>query len=175
MNSQSENDASVAGPITCIVTDVDGVMTDGRIIYDSDGKETKRFHVRDGLGIKYWMRAGFTFGILTSRDSNMVQQRAKELGIAHVQQGAKAKWPIAEQMLVEMGCQLDQVCYIGDDLPDLPVMRRVALAAAPADAAKDVRDAAQWHLQTRGGDGVLRELIERLLRAKRKWEDLLPG
>jgi 3-deoxy-D-manno-octulosonate 8-phosphate phosphatase (KDO 8-P phosphatase) len=168
-------DRDVAQEITCIITDVDGVMTDGRIIYDSAGQETKQFHVRDGLGIKHWMKAGFAFGILTSRTSKIVAQRAQELGIVHVQQGASSKLPIAESMFASINCQPNQVCYIGDDLPDLPVMHRVGLAASPADAATDVKDAADWILDTRGGDGVLRELIERLLRSKQRWEELLPG
>ena len=167
-------DTDAATPITCIITDVDGVMTDGRIIYDSAGQETKQFHVRDGLGIKHWMRAGFTFGILTSRSSLIVDRRAKELGIDHVQQGATSKLPVAQTMFASIGCKPSEVCYIGDDLPDLPVMRQVGLSAAPADAANDVRKAADWTMNTRGGHGVLREMIERLMRAKQCWEEMLP-
>ncbi len=167
-------DTDTATPITCIITDVDGVMTDGRIIYDSAEQETKQFHVRDGLGIKHWMKAGFTFGILTSRSSLIVDRRAKELGIDHVQQGAKSKLPVAQTMFASIGCEPAEVCYIGDDLPDLPVMRQVGLSVAPADAANDVRMAADWIMDTRGGDGVLRELIERLMRAKQCWEETLP-
>ena len=93
------SDSEVAAPITCILSDVDGVMTDGRIIYDSEGNETKRFHVRDGLGIKLWMNSGFHFGILTARSSVMVERRAAELGIQDVQQGYEDKWPAAQKML----------------------------------------------------------------------------
>lgn len=168
-------DTDAATAITCIITDVDGVMTDGRIVYDSTGQETKMFHVRDGLGIKHWTKAKFTFAILTSRNSPIVDRRARELGIDHVQQGATNKLPVAQAMFASIGCQPSQVCYIGDDLPDLPVMRQVGLSAAPADAATDVRNAADWVMDTRGGDGVLRELIERLMRAKQCWEETLPG
>jgi len=168
------DDHSAADPITCIITDVDGVMTDGRIIYDGAGLETKQFHVRDGLGIKLWIKAGFQFGILTSRRSNIVAQRARELGIGHLHQGVESKLPIANKMVSDMGCDPSQVCYIGDDLPDLPVMKLVGLSAAPADAAADVSAAADWRLNSHGGEGVLRELIERLLRARRRWEELLP-
>lgn len=166
-------DSQVAAPITCLLSDVDGVMTDGRIIYDSAGEETKQFHVRDGLGIKLWMASGLHFGIITSRESPVVSRRAKELRISHVAQGTEAKRPAAEKMIAAMGCQWHQVAYIGDDLPDLEVMRRAGLAVAPADAAKDVRDAAHWILHASGGEGALRELIERLLRAKQRWEQHL--
>ena len=166
-------DTETAAPITCILSDVDGVMTDGRIIYDGVGVETKRFHVRDGLGIKLWMKSGFSFGILTARTSQIVPQRAAELGITHVLQGYEDKWPAAEKMISELGCKPDQVCYIGDDLPDIAVMRNVGLAVAPADAATDARGIANWILQSTGGDGAIRELIERLLRAKHRWEEHL--
>ncbi len=175
MTATSADDRITAQRITCIISDVDGVMTDGRIIYDDRGRETKHFHVRDGLGIKLWMKAGFQFGILTSRTSRIVQNRAAELGVDHVRQGATTKLPIAQQMFTDMGCDPDSVCYVGDDLPDMPVMASVGLAVAPADAASDVKDAADWVLGQGGGQGVLRELIERLLRSNQRWEDLLPG
>ena len=164
-------DSEIAASITCILSDVDGVMTDGRIIYDNLGIETKRFHVRDGLGIKAWMRSGFGFGILTARTSKIVTQRASELGVENVLQGYEDKWPAAEAMLSSMGYLPEQVCYIGDDLPDIDVMRRVALAVTPADAAFDAQEAAGWILRSQGGEGAVRELIERLLRSKHRWEE----
>lgn len=173
MPPRLQTDYHVAEPITCILSDVDGVMTDGCIIYDSAGVETKRFHVRDGLAIKLWMNSGFQFGILTARESPIVARRAAELGIQHVAQGKSKKKPAAEEMIAAMGCQPHQVCYIGDDLPDIPVMQHVALAVSPADAAVDARNAAHWILRSEGGDGALRELIERLLRAKQRWEEHL--
>lgn len=173
MPPRLQNDAQIAAPITCILSDVDGVMTDGRIIYDSAGAETKQFHVRDGLGIKLWMNSGYHFGIITSRQSEVVSRRAAELSIPHVAQGKKDKLPSAEQMMSAMGCEPQQVCYIGDDLPDVPVMERVGLAVAPADAALDARNAAHWILAAEGGMGAVRELIERLLRAKQRWEEHL--
>lgn len=172
--STATSDAEIAAPITCILSDVDGVMTDGRIIYDNQGIETKQFHVRDGLGIKLWMRSGFQFGILTARRSEIVKTRAAELGIVSVRQGCGDKGPAADEMIAEFGCQPEQVCYIGDDLPDIAVMRRVGLAVAPADAATDTRAAASWVLNSGGGEGALRELVERLLRAKQRWEEHLP-
>ncbi len=173
MTSISMNDREVAEGIRCILSDVDGVMTDGRIIYDNAGVETKRFHVHDGLGIKLWMKSGFRFGILTARTSQIVKQRATELGIEQVRQGYEQKGQEALKMIAELGCRPDQVCYIGDDLPDIAVMKAVALSVAPSDAATDVRESAKWVLNKKGGDGVLRELIERLLRAKNRWEEHL--
>jgi 3-deoxy-D-manno-octulosonate 8-phosphate phosphatase (KDO 8-P phosphatase) len=167
------SDSEIAAPITCILSDVDGVMTDGRIIYDEAGVETKRFHVRDGLGIKLWIRSGFHFGILTSRTSKAVLQRAAELGIPHVTQGCADKRPAAETMLRELGCAPGQVCYIGDDLPDISVMNYVGLAVVPADAAADACEAAHWILRSKGGEGAVRELIERLLHGKQRWEEHL--
>ncbi len=171
ISQSSPDDVAVAAPIRCILSDVDGVMTDGRIIYDSSGCEIKQFHVRDGLGIKLWMNAGFPFGIITARNSPMVQRRAEELGISHIVQGAGDKLARAESILDELGIGFESLCYIGDDLPDLPVMRRAGLAVAPADAAADVRSAADWRLQQRGGEGAVREMIERLLRAKNQWPE----
>lgn len=162
-------DQTLAQPIRCILSDVDGVMTDGRIIYDSTGAETKQFHVRDGLGIKLWIQAGFRFGIITARKSTIVDRRAGELGIDHVSQGSGDKLKRAAEILSQWGCDLNSVCYIGDDLPDIPVMKQVALAVAPADAAPDARESAQWVLHSPGGHGAVRETIERLLRAKDLW------
>ena len=167
-------DSEIANPIRCIISDVDGVLTDGRIIYDNNGIETKCFHVRDGLAIKLWMDSGFHFGILTSRNSEIVARRAAELGIEQVAQGHAKKSDAANKMMADFGVEPSQVCYIGDDLPDIPVMRKVALGVSPADAALDTRSVAHWILQASGGQGALRELVERLLRAKHRWEEHLP-
>lgn len=171
------SDAEIAAEITCILSDVDGVMTDGRITYLADEQgtrcEVKSFHARDGLGIKLWMRSGFHFGIITARSSPVVAHRAAELGIEHIDQGVRDKWLAATAMIAAMGVLPQQVCYIGDDLPDMTVMRRVGLAAAPDDAVTDVREAAHWTLRARGGEGALRELIERLLRGGDRWREHL--
>ncbi len=170
-----QSDHDLAAPIRCIISDVDGVLTDGRIIYDGHGIESKQFHVRDGLGIKLWMDSGFQFCILTSRQSTIVEKRAAELGIQHVAQGHANKLPAAQSIMDALGYSGNQVCYIGDDLPDIPVMNLAGLAVAPADAANDTRDAAHWILKAGGGEGVVRELIERLLRAKKQWEACVPS
>lgn len=166
-----ESDRELAEPIQLILSDVDGVMTDGRIIYDNAGVETKAFHVRDGLGIKLWQRSGFAFGIITSRNSQIVRLRAAELGVIHVRQGFDEKLPAAMDVMKQCGVEWSQVCYIGDDLPDLAVMRQVGLAVAPADGCADVSQAATWVLRSNGGEGCIRELIERLLKAKSRWEE----
>ncbi len=174
-DSRLRSDAEFAAGITCILSDVDGVLTSGSITYltDVDGtcRELKSFHVRDGLGIKRWMQSGFQFGIITARSSALVTHRATELGIKHVSQGVSDKWSVAQSMMKAMSVRAEQVCYIGDDLPDLAVMRRVGLAAAPADAATDAREAAHWTLHSQGGQGAVRELIERLLRGSGRWHE----
>ncbi len=159
--------------IELVLSDVDGVLTSGGIIFDNQGIETKEFHIRDGLGIRLWQRAGFRFGILTARTSHIVRLRAVELGIEIVRQGFEDKLPAVQQIIEQHGLQLDQVCYIGDDLTDLPVMRRVGLGVAVADAASDVRTYAHLVTELGGGKGAVRELIETLLKAKNRWDDLI--
>ncbi len=163
------NDTDTSKPIRCILSDVDGVLTDGRITYGTSGEETKQFHTRDGLGIKLWMGSGHRFGILTARNSPMVKRRAEELGIHSVQQGFAEKWPAALETIRNWGFQPKEVCYIGDDLPDLSVMQRIGLSVCPNDAASSIRQQADWVLRSNGGEGVVRELIERLLVAKQLW------
>ena len=167
-------DTDAARPIRMIISDVDGVMTDGQIIYDNAGVESKAFHVRDGLGIKLWMECGFQFGVLTSRNSNVVKIRAAELNIRILRQGFAEKLAAAVEIMRAEQIDPSEVCYIGDDLPDLPVMYQVGLPVAVADAAAEVKEAAAWTLQSPGGRGAVRELIERLLKAKRMWDDVIP-
>jgi 3-deoxy-D-manno-octulosonate 8-phosphate phosphatase (KDO 8-P phosphatase) len=160
-------------PIELILSDVDGVLTDGGIWYDNQGVELKAFHIRDGLGIKLWQRAGFRFGILTARTSHIVKLRAQELGIDPVRQGFENKLPVAEEILRELKLRPEQACYIGDDLTDLPVIRFVGLGVAVADAAAEVRSAAQLVTQLSGGRGAVREAIEAILKAKSRWDDVI--
>jgi 3-deoxy-D-manno-octulosonate 8-phosphate phosphatase (KDO 8-P phosphatase) len=169
-DSAATNDLQLARPIRLILSDVDGVMTGGELYYDTLGVNLKQFHVRDGMGIKVWQRAGGTFGIVSSRIHSGVRLRANELGIKHVLQGVEPKLPAVVHLLETLGVDPAETAYIGDDLPDLPVMEHVALAVAPADASSDVCAAADWVLHTRGGQGVVRELIERLMRATSTWE-----
>lgn len=186
MNSSDSNpstqdrlrsDADYAGQIRCILSDVDGVLTDGRIQFAADeGRvcyELKSFHARDGAGIQFWIRSGLGFGIITARNSKLVTRRAKELNIEHVAQGCENKSIAAARLMRAMNVTAEQVCYIGDDIADIGVMRMVGLAVAPDDAATDAREAAHWISRARGGEGVVREVIERLMRADHRWAKLI--
>jgi len=159
--------------IELLLADVDGVLTDGGVIFDNQGVESKRFHIRDGLGIKLWQQAGNRFGIITGRASQIVRVRATELGIDLLRQGVDDKLSVAKSLLAELRLQPEQVAYMGDDLPDLEVMQYVGLAIAPADGAREVRGAAKLVTQLGGGHGAVREAIEAILQAQGRWEHLV--
>jgi 3-deoxy-D-manno-octulosonate 8-phosphate phosphatase (KDO 8-P phosphatase) len=159
-----------AARIRIIVSDVDGVWTDGRIIYAGEQREIKEFNVRDGLGAKLAQRAGIAVALLTSRSSTALERRARELGIVELHQGAANKLEACTKLLKNLGIAFDEMLYAGDDLPDLGPMLRAGLSAAPADAAAEVRRAAQWKLDARGGEGAFREVVERLLRERGEWD-----
>ena len=159
--------------IELIIADVDGVLTDGGIIFNNQGIEIKRFHSRDGFGIKLWRRAGFHFGILTARTSHIVKIRAAELGIDVLRQGFEDKLPAAREVFAELRLTPGQVAFVGDDLPDLAVMRHVGLPIAVADAVEEVRSVAAYVTTIRGGQGAVREAIELVLKAKGQWEDVV--
>jgi 3-deoxy-D-manno-octulosonate 8-phosphate phosphatase (KDO 8-P phosphatase) len=166
-------DPETAGGIRLLCLDVDGVLTDGRLVFDNNGNELKRFHVRDGLGIKLWLQAGHEVAIISSRSSEAVTRRAAELGISHVHQGCTDKLVALDAICDATGLAPGQAAAVGDDLPDLPVLNTVAMPIAVADGAKEVRDAAAWVTTTPGGHGAVREVIERLLTAQGCWDDLL--
>ncbi len=126
-------------PIELLLADVDGVLTDGRVVFDNQGIETKHFHIRDGMGIKLWQRAGHKFGLVTGRSSHIVKIRADELGVDIVRQTAEDKLPAVQEIVRQLGLSLAQVCYIGDDLPDLPAVRAVGLGVAVADGCPELR------------------------------------
>jgi YrbI family 3-deoxy-D-manno-octulosonate 8-phosphate phosphatase len=159
--------------IELILSDVDGVLTDGGIRYNNQGIESKTFHVRDGLGIKLWQYAGRKFGILTARSSHIVKVRAAELGVDLIRQGFEDKLPVAREMISQLGLQPHQVCYIGDDLPDIPVMKYVRIGVAVANAVAEVRAIADLETKAPGGGGAVRELVETLLKAEKRWEGLI--
>ncbi len=162
-----------ARDIRIIVSDVDGVWTDGKISYVGDRSEIKEFNVRDGLGAKVAQRSGITIVLLTSRSSPALTRRAKELGINEVHQGAVKKLTTFEAILVRLKARFDEALYVGDDLPDLAPMLRAGISAAPADAAAEVLRAATWKLESRGGRGAFRELVERLLRERGEWDRIV--
>ena len=139
--------------IRLIVSDVDGVWTDGKIIYAGETREIKEFNVRDGLGVKLVQRAGIDVALLTSRRSPALVRRARELGVQELHQGSANKLDACERMLHKLSLRFDQTLYLGDDLPDLAPMLRAGISAAPADAAAEVLSAAKWKLTCRGGQG----------------------
>jgi 3-deoxy-D-manno-octulosonate 8-phosphate phosphatase (KDO 8-P phosphatase) len=162
-----------ASDIRLIVSDVDGVLTDGKIVYVTDGNEIKAFNVRDGLGVKLVQKVGITVALLTSRRSPALERRARELGVTELLQGAGNKLEELERLAHRLGVTFDQILYAGDDLPDLGPMLRCAISAAPADASPEVLAAATWKLTAGGGAGAFRELVERLLRERGDWETLI--
>ena len=152
--------------IRLLVMDVDGIMTDGKITYTSDGQELKSFNIKDGLGIKRAQASGIETAIITGRTSPMVERRARELGIAHLVQGREDKLAALSDLVDQMNLSLDQVAYIGDDLPDLTAIESVRLGACPADAATEVKSKANWVSPRGGGDGCVRELCDLLVSHK---------
>ncbi len=165
--------AERCGPIELLLLDVDGVLTDGVIAIDDRGVETKHFHVRDGAGLSLWRKAGKRAAILSGRCSAAVDRRAAELGITPVIQGRSDKEEPFRALIGGLGLAPQQVCYVGDDLPDLPVLLAVGLAACPVDAVPEVREVV--HLVTRapGGRGAVREVVETILKHQGGWEGLV--
>ncbi len=160
-------------PIQLILSDVDGVLTDGGIEFDNQGIETKKFHVRDGLGIKIWQRTGHRFGVITARSSHIVKLRMAELGVEIIRQGSDNKLPIGLEIIEELNISCAEVCYIGDDLADLRLMQQVGLAATVADAAAEVRAAAHITTRAAGGQGAIRELVETILKSQDRWNEIV--
>ncbi len=159
--------------IELMLADVDGVLTDGRVIVSNQGIETKQFHIRDGMGIRLWHKAGYRFGVVSLRSSQIVKMRAAELDIGIVRQGALDKLATTLEILAEVGLAPQQVCYIGDDLPDLPVIRAVGLGVAVADACAEARQAAAYVTSAAGGTGAVREVIELVLKAQQRWDEVI--
>src|SRR6059058_459276 len=158
-----------AARIELLLLDVDGVLTDGGIVYADNGVEVKRFHVRDGSGLKLWQLAGKRAAIVSGRSSPAVTRRAAELGVAPVLQGHPDKLAAFAAVLAETGFGPEQVCAVGDDLPDLPVLRRCGLAVAVADACPEVRAAADYVTAVPGGHGAVRDAVEWLLTLQGRW------
>lgn len=160
------------GKIRLLLLDVDGVMTDGRIVYDDHGNETKAFDVKDGHGLKLLQRAGIRVGIITGRQSPVVDRRAAELGIDLVYQGAKDKLVPFREILHKTGLTADQIAYVGDDLPDVPILRRVGFAATVADALAEVKPHVHYVTRHPGGRGAVREICDLLLKETGRWESV---
>lgn len=158
--------------IKLLILDVDGVLTDGRIIFDSNGIESKFFNVKDGHGIKMLQRSGIEVGIISGRESKVVANRAVELGIGQVYQKALDKLVPYRQMLEATGLSDEQVAFMGDDIIDIPLLRRVGFAAAPADAVAEVLPFAHLVTKNRGGWGAVREVCDLILKAQGSWDSV---
>jgi 3-deoxy-D-manno-octulosonate 8-phosphate phosphatase (KDO 8-P phosphatase) len=149
--------------IEIIVLDVDGTMTDGKITYTQNGDEVKSFCVKDGLAIASWIRLGKEVAIITGRKSKIVERRAEELGIKHFYQGVHNKKEVLDNILNELNLNMDSVATIGDDLNDYSMLSASKIAFVPSNASYYVKDIADITLSNRGGDGAVREMIERLI------------
>jgi len=156
--------------VRLLLFDVDGVLTDGTVLVGEDGREYKRFHIRDGTAIVWAHRAGLQTGLLSARTSGATAERARQLAIRIVYQGVSNKASGYEAILREQGLSDAEVAFMGDDLLDLPVLGRVGLSAAPSDAADDVRTRVDWVSQSAGGQGAVREFVEFVLRAQGIWD-----
>jgi 3-deoxy-D-manno-octulosonate 8-phosphate phosphatase (KDO 8-P phosphatase) len=159
-----------ASRIRLLLFDVDGVLTDGVVVMHGDGSESKGFHIRDGAAIVWAQRAGLPVGLLSARSSGATSHRAAQLAIRIVLQGVPSKLAGYEQILRTSAIEETAVAYMGDDLLDLPVIARVGLSGAPADAAAEVRDRVDWVSRHDGGRGAVREFIELVLRAQGRWD-----
>lgn len=162
--------AKKAAKVRLFLVDVDGVLTDGGIIHDTRGVETKRFHVRDGHGIKMMQRAGIEVGIITGRTSEAVRIRAEELGISLVRQGIFEKLAEWRKILGERSLSPAESAYVGDDIVDIPLLRQVGFAATVADAEEYVLSEVDFVSSRKGGDGAVREIIEFVLNSCGAWE-----
>src|SRR5262245_4441770 len=155
-----------------LLFDVDGVLTDGKILLHADGTESKQFDIRDGTGLVWAQRAGLQVGFLSARRSVATAKRALQLGISIVRQGDPSKLRAYDEILREYGVADDEVAYMGDDVLDVPVIDRVGLSACPADASPDVRSRVDYVCKSAGGNGAARELIELVLKTQNRWQAL---
>jgi 3-deoxy-D-manno-octulosonate 8-phosphate phosphatase (KDO 8-P phosphatase) len=164
-----------AAKVKLLVLDVDGVLTDGRIIMDHRGREIKAFDVRDGHGIKLLRGAGIEVAILTGRSSPVVQKRADDLGIPRrwVRQGVHDKVAAYQEIAHEVGIGNDETCFVGDDLVDIPILKHVGIPIVVADGAEEAKQVASYITQSAGGRGAVREVCDLLLQAQGKWEAVL--
>jgi 3-deoxy-D-manno-octulosonate 8-phosphate phosphatase (KDO 8-P phosphatase) len=166
MQSRQPIDDQIAD-VRLLVLDVDGVMTDGRLYFDANGEEAKVFHVRDGFGIKQVMAHGIEVAVISGRRSTAVERRMAELNIRHFRLGQDDKLEALEEICESLGIPLSRVACVGDDLPDLPVLRAAGLGIAVADAHPELLAAADWSTQLAGGRGCVREVCDRLLQNRR--------
>lgn len=170
MKKTKKDLTEIAKNIKLLILDVDGVLTDGSIILDNEGNEFKIFHVRDGHGIKMLVRAGVQVAIVTGRQSKVVERRARELGITEVYQRSHIKTVAFDHIIKKYGLNEKEVAYVGDDIVDIPVFKRVGLSVAVDDAMAEIKDYALMVTENRGGRGAVREVCDFLLKAKGLWK-----
>lgn len=156
-----------------IIFDLDGVFTDGSIIINEDGSESKIFNVLDGHGVKLWQRAGFKTAIISGRATKATSIRAQQLGIEYVFQGCKEKLPVFESLMEKAKLKPEEVAFIGDDVVDLPIMTRVGFKVAVVNAVDELKSRVDYVTQRKGGNGAVREVIELILKNTGKWEALM--
>lgn len=173
MKEVSEEIRERARQIRLLVLDCDGVLTDGRILLLPDGGETKFFDVRDGHAMVMAERAGLPIAIISGRESAVVRTRARELKVAHLYEKAWSKKEPYEKVLSDEGVTDKEVCYVGDDVVDIPLMRRAGLAVAVSDAAEEAKNYAHYVTRLEGGRGAVREVIELILKSQNKWDELM--
>jgi YrbI family 3-deoxy-D-manno-octulosonate 8-phosphate phosphatase len=159
--------------IELILSDVDGVMTDGSIYVEDSGQQIIKFHIRDGMGVRLWREAGKRFGIVTGRKLESVKKRAADLWMDIVRLGIDDKLPEVDRLAAEFKITREQICYIGDDLLDLAAIKAVGFGVTVADAPEDVRKAAKYTTSVRGGQGAAREVVELILKNTGRWDDVL--
>ena len=165
----------IAFKIKMLILDVDGVMTDGKIIIDDHGEEIKHFDAKDGQGLKFLMDAGIEVGIISGRHSKAVAYRAKGLGIREVHLGIADKASLLKEIIQQNDLKREEICCMGDDLPDLAMFGQAGLSVAVADAVPEVLDAAVFITKKGGGRGAVREVCELILRARGQWAKVLPA
>ncbi len=161
-----------AKKIKLLILDVDGVMTDGSIILDNEGNEFKRFHVRDGHGVKMLNRAGLKVAIITGRKSRAVEKRAEELGVEEIYQGIFKKSAVYESLLQKYNLSDENVAFMGDDIVDIEILRKAGLSAVPSDAVEEAKKLALFVSTKNGGRGAVREFIELILKSSGRWESV---
>ncbi len=173
MTSDANDITERARRVRLLILDCDGVLTDGRIIMLPGGDETKAFDVKDGHAMVMAQRAGLQIAIISGRKSSVVQARAKELGIAHLHEMAWVKTEPYDKVLAEEGLTDEEACYVGDDVVDIPLLRRAGLAVAVADAVEEAKQYSHFVTKRAGGQGAVREVIEIILKAQDKWEEAI--
>jgi len=165
--------AARAASIRLILLDVDGVLTDGAVVVYGDGSEGKRFAIRDGISLVWAQRAGIKVGLLSARHSPTTAARAAQLGITLIYQGVASKADTYDQIVGDLVLNDEQVAYMGDDIVDLAVLKRAGLSSAPADAVAEVRSRVDFVATQPGGGGAVRELVELILRAQKRWDSIV--